>query len=379
MNTFCPFVLFHPLNRTDGSNIRALKTNFLSIFVLVSLILVAQASRSLGDEDPIELIQPGYVKAVVYSPDGKILAVGGWQDFGGKDVGGKDAVKLVGTVRILDAANNEEIRTLRHGGSEVTCLAFAPDGKTIASGSQTNLEDLRAGGTVKLWDVATGEQTVSFETGAMIISALGFTPDGKVVGAAASESISLWDTASRKHLVSFRGNESYVGDFAFSPDGKTIAAAGGKRGEASVVKLWDTNTAKEIRSLSGSLEEQVTAVAYSHDGKLLASTRGDLFGGVFLWNTTTWESRPADGALYTISSLAFSPDGKLLVVGDTHGAAALVDVASGEQIIVLTPGVRGVASVAFSPDGKSVAVAGTSSVMLWNVEQALKRASTAKK
>ena len=351
-----------------------MKTNVAVLSLL--LHLPAAVTLCCADENPIantplylgssSLKHPGYVKALAFSPDGKILAVGGWQNFGA----GPDDPDLVGTVKLWNSATRGEIRTLKHGGREVNCLAFAPDGTTLVSGSQGSLRDKT--GTVKLWNSATGEEVAILDSGAFSVLAVVFSPNGKIVAAADSEGIvTLWDVNTHKRIARFQGNESIVGDLAFAPDGKTLAAAGGKRGKASVVKLWDVSTAKEIRSLAGSFEEQVTAVAYAADGSLFASTRGKLAMDVLVWNTTTWKSRAADGGTLCTTSLVFSPDGSLLAVGDNGGFVALVDVASGKRRVLLASGLSDVRSVAFSPDGKSVAAAGMVFVMLWDVEKSL--------
>ena len=142
---------------------------------------------------------------------------------------------------------------------------------------------------------------------------------------------------------------------AFSPDGKVVASGGGDR----IVRLWDAATGKELRSLSGH-RKAVVRLAYSPDGKLLAA--GDRDGEIVFWDPATGEeldrfSRYDDGALNELRALAFSPNGKLLAAA--HGYTIdLWDIATGKPLPSVPGDMREVYSVAFSPDSKTLA-AGT--------------------
>jgi RNA polymerase sigma factor (sigma-70 family) len=189
-----------------------------------------------------------------------------------------------------------------------------------------------------------------------------FSPDARLlVTAALDGNIQLWDVASAKELRRLTAGSS-VYSVAFSPDGKLLASGGGERGKSGAVKLWDLATGKQIASLEGHAD-LVVSVAFAPDARTLAAVGRD--GAVELWDVGQGKTR-ADikGHAAIVFAVAFSPDGKLLASaggeelvkpGNKSGEIRVWDTAGGREVLVLQGSGDTVTSVAFAPDGRMLA------------------------
>jgi WD40 repeat protein len=291
-----------------------------------------------------------------FSPDGTTLAVG---------ASGPNS----GTVQLWDVRSDQKVGIpISFLGGPLDSMVFSPDGKTLATGN--------ADGEVRLWDVAIIRQQVGSPLPVLGTTAA-FSPDGKILAGVNDNDVQLWDVATQRQIPGpppFPGLGTQIRSVAYSPDSKTLAISLDEGSGDGTICLWDIATDKQVGSsitIPGSL---AVSVAFSPDGKILASGNQD--DRVRLWDVATRQQigRPLGGAAGdNVNSVAFSPDGKILASGSDDGTVRLWDVATREPIgNPLTAPIHAVESVAFSPDGKILASGnddgdGNATVWLWDV------------
>jgi WD40 repeat protein len=255
--------------------------------------------------------------------------------------------------------------------SWVLCVAFSPDGRTLASGGREK--------AIKLWSVAGDRQPIALEGNKDIFS-LAFSPDGRLLAAADGDgTVKVWDLRSRppQRVHVLKGHKGIVTCVVFSPDGKMLASAG----EDTTVRLWDPSTGREEAVLKRTPldfgRDGVRALAVSPNGKTLVAAQND--GTIAFWDRETKKERlsvrPDKRA---VDCAQFSPDGKLLATAD-YGDSDRPDsyvrfwnpTCGTEKFRITmraTAETNSVIALAFMPDGKTlISARANHTIKLWDV------------
>jgi WD40 repeat protein len=282
-----------------------------------------------------------WIKAVSYSPDGKTIAAG---DYGG-------------TIRLWDAKTGTEIWNVQPHRT-IRCLAFAPDGKLLASAGPSDRSE-----ALILMDARTGQEKhrLPSESGEFI-GGVEFSPDGKLLAVAIpnDHAIRILDTNSYKEVSRVKAFCSEPSALAFSPDSSLFVSTGL---EGSVY-VWESASGKEVKQLPNTSES--TAVRFSLNGKLLA-VGGREMKHVFRVSDWQEQSQFKDGRSWVLS-LAFTKDETTLI--ESNGAEVRVwDVTTGKLVRPVGKHSGSVTSMSVSPDGETVAVGSYSRGALhqWNL------------
>jgi len=190
---------------------------------------------------------------------------------------------------------------------------------------------------------------------------------GNMLAGASGDTIFLWNVGSRRPIGQpLMKHSDVVYSVAFSPDGKTLASGG----EDTNIILWDVATGKPIGQPLRGHEGAIRSVAFSPNGEVLASGSEDNIA--FLWNAKTGQpiGQPLKGHLNPIWSIAFSPDGKTLATGSLDSTILLWDVKTGQRLgEPLGRNTSDVLSLVFSPDGKMlISGSDNNTITLWDME-----------
>jgi WD40 repeat protein len=326
-----------------------------------ALVSALEQARSLG---LVALLHAdSQVDAIAFAPDGRTLASGGAN----------------GTVRLWDVPGRRAEGSLAAPGS-VTSVAFAPDRNAVAAGTST--------GAVRVWNAATHRALGPTLHGAGSLDAVALGPGGKIAAAIGKGStVWVWDVASGRQLARLRAPNGAPGanndrTLALSADGRTLAAGDtsfdpDQRFAGGEVRIWDVASGKSLGTLPNE-GAPVDELAFAPKGDTLLVSGYVDGGGYFqshvqsqLWHARTL--KPAGPALTTgsfVQRAAFGPGGSTLALARDN-RVQLVSAKTWKPVGQPVDAGEAVAGLALSGDGHTVAVAtaGDSTIRVFDLRR----------
>ena len=244
-------------------------------------------------------------------------------------------------------------------------IAVSPDGRTLAF--------THSDGTVDLIDTRTLERRASVRATEGLAASIDFSPDGRLLAATGeSGQVTLWDARSLAPAGELRGLRGGSQALAFSPDGKLLAAAEWQTDPEPPMRVWNVRR-RELTDFRG--RTSANMLAFSPDGELIAAPTSGGEGGTSIRNARTGDlvkllgvgNRAARGEYPR--SVAFSPDGSLLFVGQYDGTGRLFSTETWKQVgRPLRAHTGRITFPEFTPDGRTLITASADgSVILWDV------------
>jgi len=264
------------------------------------------------DKKPLKSAHLSLVESLAYSPDGKWLASGAFQE-----------------VILWDALTGQLRHRLTTFAERVVTVGFSPDSKLLAVGGGAPTED----GEIKIVDVPTGKIITDIKSGhSDTVFGVSFSPDGKLLATCGADKfVKVWEVPAGKFVKSFEGHTHHVLDVGWKFDGKTLASAGAD----NVVKVWNYETGEQARVINAA-GKQVTRLLYVGKTPQVLVCSGD--SQIRMWNGDTGGTvRNFTGGTDFLYAIGVSSDGAIVASGGEDGVVRLYNGGTGQMIKSLLP------------------------------------------
>ncbi len=286
------------------------------------------------------------IKCLAFTPDSRRLIVAGGQYGQGGDVS------------VWDATTGLTIRSIEGPANGVAAMSVSRDGNSVVlAGLDQSVRLVTFPGGKPVWDAKLSLPRGNWAA---------LSPDGSRLAVSDGMRLSVMDLASgKKVLIVEKGSSG-----AFSPDGRYLVVTS-MQSPTFGIELWDVASARKIRKLDGTANQRFSSPAFSPDGRsIVAGCYAGADRAVIVWDAATGKiTRKLTASLSYVSSIAFSPEGKILAWTDNSQSVRLWNLDTGEPLPSLTTTEDQVMAVAISPDGRRLAAGGMNGqIHIWNTE-----------
>jgi small GTP-binding protein len=267
------------------------------------------------------------------------------------------------TVRLWNMESGRVLKTLEHHSS-VLCVAWSPDGMTLATGTDNAKK-------VFIWDATTGRHMKTLDGHWGRVNGVAWSPDGKILASCSDDQqIVLWNTMSGRLLRKLKGSTTGIQTIAWSPDGRRLCSS-----TYDIFTLWNPESGEEIRRLKGH-NGYVLSLAWAPNGPHVASSSQDKT--VRIWDAEAGHGQYVlEGHTGQVVSVSFLDGGRLLASLGHNGTVIFWRTDTWAEVLrVEQIGVAGnLANLAIHPSLPVMAVRGESrnEINIWNLDLALLR------
>lgn len=342
----------------------------------------------------------------------QLAIIDGRTDFGSRALFSADSKNLIFTTAdhntvVWNISSEQEVRVLSSNSADTAALVGDPNGRWIAWAAQNSdkisvvnpdgqllrvfdarVQLLPASGTftadgrellsgmlngaIVAWDLRSGRPGGPVGTHSAAVTGVSLSPDGTTLASGSwDHSIRLWNLKTGQPGKVLVGHTANVLTVVFSPDGRLLASGS----QDLTVRIWDIATGQELRKLDfadlgpplirGS-NDQIAAVAFSPDGKLIACSNQRATIKLF-YVTTGEELRTLAGHTNNVESLSFSPDGSTLASGSYDHSIRLWAIPSGRLVRTIPAHAGEVTALAFTHDGRQlISASADNEIKIWD-------------